>query len=224
MSAFAAVAAFLYPVWENIRERDGFGMKILVTAFEPFGGDAVNPTMEALSRLAPREGLFKLVLPVTFAGAGERVARAIEELRPDAVLSLGLAGGRDRITPERVAINLDDARIADNDGFQPVDAPIAPDGPDAYFTTLPVREIARRIGDMGIPAGLSLSAGAYVCNHVMYTCLHLARMKYPGMKCGFVHVPYTAEMPHDASKPSLPLADIVRAVEEAVRVIAGEDA
>ena len=177
MSAFAAVAAFLYPVWENIRERDGFGMKILVTAFEPFGGDAVNPTMEALSRLAPREGLFKLVLPVTFAGAGERVARAIEELRPD-----------------------------------------------AYFTTLPVREIARRIGDMGIPAGLSLSAGAYVCNHVMYTCLHLARTKYPGMKCGFVHVPYTAEMPHDASKPSLPFADIVRAVEEAVRVIAGEDA
>ena len=145
MSAFAAVAAFLYPVWENIRERDGFGMKILVTAFEPFGGDAVNPTMEALSRLAPREGLFKLVLPVTFAGAGERVARAIEELRPDAVLSLGLAGGRDRITPERVAINLDDARIADNDGFQPVDAPIAPDGPDAYCTTLPVREIARRM-------------------------------------------------------------------------------
>lgn len=105
-----------------------------------------------------------------------------------------------------------------------MDAPIAPDGPDAYFTTLPVREIARRIGDMGIPAGLSLSAGAYVCNHVMYTCLHLARTKYPGMKCGFVHVPYTAEMPHDASKPSLPLADIVRAVEEAVRVIAGEDA
>ncbi len=199
-------------------------MKILVTAFEPFGGDAVNPTMEALARLAPREGLSRLVLPVSFSGAGREIARAMEALRPDAVLSLGLAAGRDRITPERVAINLDDARIPDNDGFTPVDAPIVPDGPDAYFSTLPVREIARRIGALGIPAGLSLSAGTYVCNHVMYTALHLAKTRYPGTKCGFLHVPYMDEMPHDRSKPSLPLGDIVRAVEEAVRAVGGEDA
>lgn len=199
-------------------------MKILATAFEPFGGDTVNPTMEALSRLAPREGLSRLVLPVTFRGAGAALARAIEALRPDAVLSLGLAGGRDRVTPERVAINLDDARIPDNDGLQPVDWSIVPDGPDAYFSTLPVREIARRIGARGIPAGLSLSAGTYVCNHVMYTALHLAKTRYPGMKCGFLHVPYADELPHDASKPSLPLEDIVLAVDEAVRTIAGEDA
>lgn len=199
-------------------------MKILATAFEPFGGDAVNPTMEVLSRLQPREGLSRLVLPVTFQGAGAALARAMEALRPDAVLSLGLAGGRDRVTPERVAINLDDARIPDNDGLRPVDWPIVPGGPDAYFSTLPVREIARRIGALGIPAGLSLSAGTYVCNHVMYTALHLAKTRYPGTKCGFLHVPYADELPHDASKPSLPLGDIVRAVEEAVRAIAGEDA
>lgn len=204
-------------------DRNECEMKILVTAFEPFGGDTVNPTMEVLLQLQPREGLSRLVLPVTFAGAGAELARALEALRPDAVLSLGLAGGRDRITPERIAINLDDARIADNDGFQPVDLPIVPGGPDAYFSTLPVREIARRIGALGIPAGLSLSAGTYVCNHVMYMALHLARVHYPGMRCGFLHVPYMDEMPHDASKPSMPLRDIVRAVEEAVRTIAGED-
>ena len=202
-------------------------MRILITAFDPFGGEAVNPSQEAVrmikDTIAGAE-IIKLNVPVVFGKSIATVYEAMQAEKPDVTLCIGQAGGRFGITPERVAINLDDARIADNDGFQPVDAPIAPDGPDAYFTTLPVREIARRIGEMGIPAGLSLSAGAYVCNHVMYTCLHLARTKYPGMKCGFVHVPYTAEMPHDASKPSLPLADIVRAVEEAVRVIAGEDA
>lgn len=231
-SAVAAVAVFFIIAavrvsrmrTENQSEWDGWKMRILVTAFEPFGGDGVNPTMEVLSRLQPREGLSRLVLPVTFQGAGAALTRAVETIRPDAVLSLGLAGGRDRITPERVAINLDDARISDNDGLQPVDQPIVPGGPDAYFSTLPVREIVRRIEALGIPAGLSLSAGTYVCNHVMYTALHLAKTKYPGMRCGFVHVPYMDEMPHAEGKPSLPLADIVRAVEETVRVIAGEDA
>lgn len=210
---------------------------VLLTGFEPFGGDAANPSAEAVRLVAARwtgpESLVTAVLPVTFAGAGERLRALVAEHRPDVVIATGLAGGRRTIAVERVAVNLVDARIPDNDGEQPVDAPSVAGAVPAHFATLPVKEIARRVQQAGIPAEVSYSAGTFVCNHVFFTALEVAAS---GTRAGFVHVPWSAEhappLPAtdgDGQKPgeptpapsgptpTLPLADIVRALEIAVR-------
>ncbi|WP_343234207.1 pyroglutamyl-peptidase I [Microbacterium salsuginis] len=191
---------------------------VLLTGFEPFGDDDVNPSGEAVRTVAERwagpESLVTAVLPVTFAGSAERLRELLSEHRPDIVVATGLAGGRAAIGVERIAVNLVDARIPDNDGAQPVDVPSVPGAPAAHFATLPVKEIARRIADAGIPAEVSYSAGTFVCNHAFFTALEAAAS---GTRAGFVHVPWSAEHAPSHEVAALPLADIVRSLEIAVR-------
>ncbi len=200
-------------------------MKLLLTAFEPFGGEAVNPAEEAMGRMPDRVGdveIVKLAVPVTFAGCLAPVAEAIEREAPDAVLCLGQAGGRAAITPERVAVNVDDARIPDNAGEQPVDRPAVPGGPAAYFATLPVKAMAEAIRAAGVAAEVSNTAGTFVCNHLMYAVLHLLAERYPGVWAGFMHVPFVPEQTGDKpGQPSMPLADMVRGLTAAVGAIFG---
>jgi len=190
---------------------------VLLTGFEPFGGDATNPSGDAVRAVGMRwtgaERLIVDVLPVAFDAAGTRLRQLLDEHHPDVVIATGLAGGRAQVTPERVAINLADARIPDNDGAQPVDLPVVEGGPTAYFATLPVKAIAAALGDAGIPAAVSHSAGTFVCNHLMFTALDAAA---PDTRAGFVHLPYARESAPEGT-PSLPLDDIVRAVELTVR-------
>lgn len=198
--------------------------KILVTGFAPFDGEPINPAWEAVKRLPDQVAgaqLVKLEIPTSFARCGPAVEAAVAAHRPGAVLCVGQAGGRACISVERVAVNLADARIADNDGEQPVDQPIQADGPAAYFATLPVKAMVRGIRARGIPCQLSYSAGAYVCNCVMYRTLHLAAGRSPGLRAGFIHVPYLPEQAavKPAGTPSMGLPTLVRALEAAVEAI-----
>ena len=199
-------------------------MKLLITAFEPFGGEAVNPALLAVERLPDQIGpveLVKLTVPVEFGRSAAAVCAAVDAHKPDAVLCVGQAGGRAAITPERVAINCDDAPIPDNAGAQPVDLPVAADGPAAYFATLPVKAMTAAIRAEGLPAALSNTAGTYVCNHLMYGVLHHLAQTAPTVRGGFLHVPYTTEQAAGkaAGTPSLPLQDIVRGLAAAVEAI-----
>ena len=191
---------------------------VLLTGFEPFGGDVANPSGAAVEVVAERwsgpERLVAAILPVTFGGAAERLRDLVAEHRPDVVIATGLAGGRAAIGVERVAVNLIDARIPDNDGEQPIDGPSVEGALPAHFATLPVKEIARRIADRGIPAEVSYSAGTFVCNHVFFTALEAAAS---GARAGFIHVPWSSEHAPSSDVATLPLADIVRALEIAVR-------
>lgn len=190
---------------------------VLLTGFEPFAGDAVNPSDDAVRIVAERwsgpEVLVGDVLPVVFDDASARLRTLIRTHRPHVVIATGLAGGRTDVTPERVAINLADARIPDNAGRRPLDMPVVADGPAAYFSTLPVKAMVRAIRDVGVPASVSYSAGTFVCNHVLFTALDAAA---PDTRAGFVHLPYARESAPEGA-PSLPLDDIVRAVELTVR-------
>ena len=198
-------------------------MRLLLTAFDPFGGDAVNPALEAVKLVADKIGRFdviKLEVPTVFGKSIDTVREAIEREKPDFVLSIGQAGGRAEITPERVAINLDDARIPDNEGNQPIDEPIFPDGENAYFSTLPVKAMVEAIRKEGLPSSLSNSAGTYVCNHLMYGILYYLD-KRPSMKAGFIHVPYIPEQTKNKKEmPALELSEIVRGLEAAITAIA----
>ncbi len=193
---------------------------ILLTAFEPFGGETVNPTVRILERVTKPDGarLERLVLPVVFGRSLEVLESALEEAKPDVVIALGQAGGRSLISLERLAINLNDARIPDNDGNQPIDTPVAPDGPAAYFSTLPLKRMLRALLDDGIPADLSQTAGTFVCNHVMYGLLHLLSNRYPTARGGFIHVPFLPEQAAEHGAPSLGLGLMVRAVERCLAV------
>ena len=200
-------------------------MKMLVTGFTPFGGEQINPSWEAARRLPDRIGgaeLIKHEIPTEFDASGAALHKLLTELRPDAVLCVGQAGGRAAITPERVAINLMDARIPDNAGFQPVDQPVVPGGPAAYFATLPVRRMAEAIEKAGLPAQISNTAGTYVCNCLLYTLLHTAAVEYPGMPGGFIHVPYALEqLPgKPEGTPGLALQQIARGLSCAIEAIA----
>ena len=196
-------------------------MVILLTGFEPFGEDAVNPT-EEIVKAFPEEicgaKIVKAVLPVEFARGPETAVSFARRVRPDAILCLGLAGGREAITPERTAVNVMDARIPDGCGFQPADEKICLEGENAYFSTLPFREMIRRLSEEGIPARLSESAGTYVCNCLMYRMLRFVGEEMPGVPCGFVHVPYSEEMGKEG-KPSLPLAEMIRGIELCVETL-----
>lgn len=204
-------------------------MKALVTGFEPFGGDSVNPSFEVLARLPASLGAFAIetrVLPCRFGDAIAVLQEGIARTRPEIVLGVGLAGGRSELSLERVAINVDDARIADNGGAQPVDRPIVPDGPAAYFATLPIKAAVAAMRDAGLPAAVSNSAGTFVCNHVFYGLMHLAATRFPTIRAGFLHVPY---LPGQAARlpgtPSMALDDIVRGIEIILSVTArrGDD-
>lgn len=191
---------------------------VLLTGFEPFGGDAANPSGDAVHRVASawdgRATLRTAVLPVTFAGAAARLRDLIAEHRPDVVLATGLAGGRSAIGIERIAVNLIDARIPDNAGAQPVDEPSIAGAPPAAFATIPVKAIATAIRDAGIPAEVSHTAGTFVCNHVFFTALAAAP---PGTRAGFIHVPWAiGQAP--PGQPALPLRDIAHSVRIALDV------
>ena len=192
--------------------------KVLLTGFEPFGKASSNPSGEIVKQIAGAN-IVTAILPVAYAQSAERLLALIAEHNPDVVISLGQAEGRTQITPERVAINLDDARLADNEGVMRNDVKILEDGPDAYFSTLPIKEIVEAIQTKGIPAAVSLSAGAFLCNHVFY----IAQNKFAGtsVRSGFVHVPL---MDSQASEfpglPTMPLDQMVTAIQTMLEVIA----
>ena len=197
-------------------------MKILVTGFTPFGGEQINPSWEAVKRLPERIGemaITKREIPTEFDAACAALRAAMDELRPDAVLAVGQYGGANGIRVEHVAVNLRDARIADNAGAKPVDEPVVPGAPDAYFATLPTRRIVEKLREQDIPAQLSYSAGTFVCNNLLYYALHESAQKFPATRCGFVHVPYLPEQAKDGSAPSMSLALMTKALEIAAEVI-----
>ena len=189
------------------------GRKLLITGFDPFGGERVNPSWEAVCRLPDEIGDFqvhKLQIPTVFGEASRSVLTAAEAIQPDVILCVGQAGGRAAVTPERIAVNIRDARIADNAGNCPRGEFVAPDGPAAYFATVPVSTMAEAIAAVGLPGTVSNSAGAFVCNDTLYALLH----HYAGSetKVGFVHVPYLPEQ----GTPSMPLEQITAALVAAI--------
>ena len=188
---------------------------VLVTGFEPFAGQRVNPSQLAVGELAGRtiagRKIETAVLPVVFGDATVALRRALRRYRPSLVICVGEAGGREAISIERVAINIDDARIADNAGARPIDRSIARRGPAAYWSTLPIKAIAAALARRGIPAAVSQTAGTFVCNHVFYGLMRtLARQR--GVRGGFIHVPFV----RGHGRPSLPLATIVDGLELAI--------
>lgn len=197
-------------------------MKILVTGFDPFGGEPTNPAIESVKRIDDNiEGaeIIKLEIPTVFHKSADVVEEKIKEVKPDVVLSIGQAGGRYGITVERVAINEDDARIEDNEGNQPIDVAIREDGAPAYFSTLPIKAMVEEIKKENLPASVSNTAGTFVCNHIMYQDLYLAE-KYGDIKAGFIHVPYLTEQVVDKKDTaSMSLEDIVRGLNAAIRAI-----
>src|ERR1700686_4894297 len=199
-------------------------MKALVTGFEPFAGEPINPALEAVQRLPAWLGVLDIAietLPAVFGRALDVLENAIIATDPDIVLCVGQAGGRAALSLERVAINLDDARIPDNAGQQPIDRPIVPGGPAGYFGTLPIKAAAAALREAGLPAIVSNTAGTFVCNHVFYGLMHLAATRRLALRGGFLHVPF---LPSQAARqdgaPSMALEDIVRGIEIVLTVAA----
>ncbi len=194
-------------------------MKIIVTGFDPFGGEKINPSIECVKALPEVEGveLIRLELPTVFKESAKRLNEVINEVKPDVVLSVGQAGGRPGITMERIAINVDDARIPDNISQQPIDEAIQTEGAAAYFSTLPIKRIVKAIREAGISAEVSNSAGTFVCNHIMYQALFAATKDDKPFKAGFMHIPFIPEQTTD--KPSLPLEESTKALQIAIETI-----
>lgn len=195
--------------------------KVLITAFEPFDGERLNPSWEAVSQLHNRligdVGIVAKQLPCAFGTSLEVLYATIEAVKPDLVIAVGQAGGRADISIERVAINVDDARIPDNAGAQPIDEPVVVGGPAALFSTLPVKALVAGIREAGIPASVSQTAGTFVCNHVMYGLLHYLRRRKT--RSGFIHIPYLPEQAlHHPGAASMSLATVTLALEMAVSI------
>ena len=207
---------------------------VLLTGFEPFNGATINPAWEAVRALEGWEGVvgehrFRVEvrqLPCVFGQAIEDLDAMVDELHPDVVIAVGQAGGRPDISVERVAINVDDASILDNGGQQPVDAAIASDGPAAYFSTLPIKAIVRALRERGLVAGVSQTAGTFVCNHVFYGLMHHAARQPHRIRAGFIHVPFLPEQAaaRADAPPSMALDDIVAGIELAVETTVSVDA
>lgn len=193
--------------------------KLLITGFDPFGGERINPSWEAVKLLPETIGeyaLTKLQIPTVFGQAAEKVLTAAKELKPDVILSVGQAGGRKAITPEVIGINLREAGIPDNIGNRPVNTPVIAGGPDACFATVPVREMVKSITSAGLPAALSFSAGAFVCNDVLYTLLH--HYRGTDTRVGFIHVPFLPEQAKE-NVPSMALSQIVSGLTAAIEAL-----
>ncbi len=191
--------------------------KVLLTGFEPFGSASSNPSGEIVKQISG-DNIVTAILPVAYIQSAERLLALIAEHNPDVVISLGQAEGRTQITPEKVAINLDDARLADNEGVTRNDVKIIENGPDGYFSTLPIKEMVEAIQAKGIPAAVSLSAGAFLCNHVFY----VAQNKFAGthVRSGFVHVPLMDSQAHEfPGLPTMPLDQMVKAVRTMLEVL-----
>ena len=193
--------------------------KLLITGFDPFGGENINPSWEAVKELPDHIGdwqLTKMEIPTVFGAAADQVIAAAEGLQLNAILCIGQAGGRAAVTPEVVAINLQEARIPDNLGSQPMNIPVVKGGPAAYFATVPVREMVQAIQTANIPAALSYSAGTFVCNDVLYRLLH--HFDGTATQAGFIHVPYLPQQAKE-NQPSLPQEKIVEALQLAISVL-----
>ena len=198
-------------------------MKILVTGFDPFGGEKINPAIESV-KLLPDEILgaeiIKLEIPTVVFKSINKIKDAIERYDPDVILSVGQAGGRFDITVERVGINIDDCRIPDNEGNQLIDTAIVKDGPSAYFVNLPIKAMVKNIKAANIPASVSNSAGTFICNHVLYGVRHLCETKYPSKKSGFIHIPFmTEQVVNKRNMPSMDLNVIVKGLTKAIEAI-----
>jgi len=199
-------------------------MKILVTGFDPFGGEAVNPAYEAV-KLLPKSikgsEIITIEIPTVFGRGAEMVEKAIVEYKPNAVVCIGQAGGRSCISIERIGVNLKEASIPDNDGNQPADEKIKEDGENAYFATIPVKAMVNNVRKNGIPSHLSYTAGTYVCNDVMYSLLYMLDKKYKDIKGGFIHVPYATEQVVNKANniASMPVQTIAKGLEYAIEAI-----
>lgn len=197
--------------------------KILVTGFDPFGGESINPALEVLKLLPNKidgNDIKVLEIPTAARKSIYKVEEEIKNYNPSYILSIGQAGGRSDISIERVAINIDDFRIKDNDGNQIIDEKIYEDGANAYFSTLPIKAIMMEIQKAGIPASISNTAGTFVCNHVFYGIRYLIEKKYMGKKSGFIHIPYLpSQVTEKQGVPSMNLNDVLRAIEIAIKTI-----
>ncbi|MGQ7295569.1 pyroglutamyl-peptidase I family protein [Quadrisphaera sp. KR29] len=201
--------------------------RVLLIGFEPFDGDRANPSWPAVQRAAelleddarPAGGLLVTtrLLPVEFGRSADLLRAAVDAAGADVVVCAGLAGGTDAVRVERVAVNLDDARIPDAAGHQPVDVPSVPGGPAAWFATLPVKAAVRAVADAGVPVQLSPSAGGFVCNHVFAALMDHLQQRGEGSRGGFVHLPWASELPHPPGVPHLPLEELARALVAVVR-------
>lgn len=205
-------------------------MKILISGFEPFGGDAVNPTGELMEALAQEvvEGaeLKTVLLPVHFDECADLLIAEIEAYGPDVVIACGLAKGRTAVTPERIAVNVKDippGSYADNQGQRPVDEPITEGSPDGLFSTLPIRAMVNNMTAAGIPATVSNTAGTYICNNTMYRVLDYIRLQQLPIRAGFVHFPASTEMSLlQPSVPSLPLSAMLDSLRVMIRTVVAE--
>ena len=191
--------------------------KVLLTGFEPFGTATSNPSGEIVKQITG-DNIVTAILPVTYAQSAERLLALIEQHNPDVVICLGQAEGRAQITPERIAINLDDARLADNEGVTRIDEPILVDGPVAYVSTLPIKEFVTVINAAGVPAAVSLSAGTFLCNHIFYVAQDALRGTK--VRSGFVHVPLMDEQAGEfPGLPTMPLDQMIKAVRTMLEVL-----
>ncbi len=195
-------------------------MKVLITAFEPFGGETINPALQAVKQLPNKSDgheIVTLAVPTVFNRSIDLLLQHIAKQKPDIVICVGQAGGRFAISPEVVAINKDDARIADNAGNQPNDRKIISDGPTAYFSSLPNKAIVKALQAANIPAQLSYTAGTFVCNHLFYGLMHAIECDYPNMRGGFIHVPYCSEqVVNKRNMPFMSIAMIAEALTIAI--------
>ncbi|MBS5319458.1 MAG: pyroglutamyl-peptidase I [Gemella haemolysans] len=192
-------------------------MRVLITGFDKFGGESINPSnlcVNSLPDVIDNIEIKKITLPTVFKDSSRVLEENIDLFSPNIVICIGQAGGRSKITPERIAINIDDARIPDNIGNSPIDETIRKDGENAYFSTLPIKAIVDELNKNNIPSTISNTAGTFVCNHIMYESLYLTSTKYPNIKAGFIHIPYIEEQVLD--KPNMPYMkkeDIIVALE-----------
>lgn len=199
-------------------------MDILFTGFEPFGGEKINPSWKAVAMLPDEIAgarIHKLCLPVEYQGAARMAQAEFARISPNVVVMVGQAGGRSGISIERVALNLDDATVADNAGVMLCDSPVRQGAPSAYFSTLPIKMLVKAVNNAGIIAGISNSAGTYVCNHLMYSMLDHISVRMLDVRAGFVHVPFVPEQCVDKpGMPSMELNDIVTALRVIARNLA----
>ena len=220
-----AVLLFLTIYYSNLfaeilKSNNRGSMKVLITGFAPFGGEKINPSFEAVKMLPDKidgADIIKKELPVVFMKSINILEKYIEEYNPDIIICVGQAGGRTGMSVERIGINVDDARIPDNNNFQPIDEKIFKDGANAYFANIPIKTIVQEMRKNGVPSSVSNSAGTYVCNHLMYGLLYLINKNYPNKTGGFIHVPYIPKQVVDKSKPSLSLDLISKGLEIAVK-------
>lgn len=198
-------------------------MKVLITGFDPFGGEKINPAWEAVNAL-PNEvdgvEVIKVQIPTVFKKSAQKLFEAIESVKPDAVICVGQAGGRFDFNIERVAINVDDARIPDNEGKQPIDVKIFEDGENAYFATLPIKAMVEEAKKAGVPASVSNTAGTFVCNHIMYSLLYYINKNKLNIRGGFIHVPYISQQViGKKNTPYMELTTATKGLEASIRAI-----